>query len=114
MDERPSLVVTPLEGEPITMRGYVSEGIEYVDPRPKRVRRTRYAPMPEGSLYVGRPTIWGNPVTVKRRAPTPRRWSGTASGSRKRALLAASLVGWLSFFLGDLPGRQLQNELGAL
>ena len=65
MDEQPSLVVTPLEGEPITMRGYISEGIEYVDPRPKRVRRTRYAPMPEGSLYVGRPTIWGNPVTVE-------------------------------------------------
>lgn len=36
--------------------------------KPKRIQRqrTRGWRMPEGAVYVGRPTIWGNPYDVKR------------------------------------------------
>lgn len=44
---------------------------------PRRIQRSRATGwrMPEGAVYVGRPTRWGNPFTV---APAPNwpRWAG--------------------------------------
>lgn len=40
---------------------------------PKRIqrKRTKGWKMPEGAVYVGRPTIWGNPFTA-----TDKEWEG--------------------------------------
>ena len=39
---------------------------------PKRIQRhrTKGWRMPEGAIYVGRPTIWGNPYRVTRQGKT--------------------------------------------
>lgn len=41
--------------------------------RPKRIQRQRTKGwrMPEGAVYVGRPTKWGNPFKVNRNIQTP-------------------------------------------
>lgn len=38
----------------------------HLDGRPKRIqrKRTKGWRMPEGAIYVGRPTKWGNPAKV--------------------------------------------------
>ena len=33
----------------------------------RRVQRTKTEPLPDGCVYVGRPTKWGNPFRVERR-----------------------------------------------
>lgn len=38
----------------------------WCDVKPNRVRRVRTAPLPPGAVYVGRPTIWGNPFIAGR------------------------------------------------
>lgn len=40
--------------------------------QPKRIqrKRTRGWKMPEGAVYVGRPTKWGNPFVVGKHSPT--------------------------------------------
>lgn len=47
-----------------------------VPPRIQR-QRTKGWRMPEGAVYVGRPTRWGNPFAV-RRVPHWPRWGGAA------------------------------------
>jgi hypothetical protein len=44
---------------------------------PKRIqrKRTKGWRMPEGAVYVGRPTLWGNPYRVERVPGWPR-WGG--------------------------------------
>lgn len=44
---------------------------------PKRIQRLRTKgwTMPDGAVYVGRPTRWGNPFTVER-VPNWPRWAG--------------------------------------
>lgn len=46
---------------------------------PKRIqrKRTKGWRMPEGAVYVGRGSRWGNPFKVERVTPWPR-WAGTA------------------------------------
>ncbi len=41
--------------------------------QPKRIQRKRIKGwrMPAGAVYVGRPTKWGNPITIANRAATP-------------------------------------------
>ena len=34
-------------------------------PPPRRVQRSRRTPLPPNTVYVGRPTMWGNPVQIK-------------------------------------------------
>lgn len=47
---------------------------------PKRIQRTRLKGwrMPEGAVYVGRPSEWGNPFSameIGKAYPQDRRWS---------------------------------------
>ena len=62
---------------------------------PKRIQRKRARGwrMPEGAVYVGRPTKWGNPFKV------------TAERSRREAVVAYSI--WI-----EMPGQQdLRNAI---
>jgi hypothetical protein len=64
---------------------------------PKRIqrKRTKGWRMPEGVVYVGRPTVWGNPFSVglaggsvlpKGRKPTARDWRAAAAAEFRAAL----------------------------
>jgi hypothetical protein len=46
---------------------------------PKRIQRQRTQGwrMPEGAVYVGRPTLWGNPFAIEQVKGWPR-WAGSA------------------------------------
>ena len=64
---------------------------------PKRIqrKRTKGWRMPEGAVYVGRPTRWGNPF---RPSPRDRRTEARLSLRYRMALAArrvASFEGWL-------------------
>jgi hypothetical protein len=69
-----------------TRHRYRRESVSETDPSahmtPKRIQRQRTKGwrMPEGAIYVGRPTRWGNPWV-------PSRWNGAAF-----LTLAASIV----------------------
>jgi len=68
---------------------------------PKRIQRRRVKGwrMPEGAIYVGRPTKWGNPFKV----PTPSEISGI---TREEAHdIAVKVYGWELMIEG--PGFEL-------
>lgn len=76
--------------------------------RPQRIqrRRTKGWQMPDGAVYVGRPSAWGNPVAVDERGAAYavdqfRRYVGrsaaitpTHPGNIRKALRGKSLVCW--------------------
>jgi hypothetical protein len=72
---------------------------------PKRIqrRRTKGWRMPEGAIYVGRPTLWGNPWTPNGY------WDAGYSGSQRVALDACieNFRAWMtrtrSSWTGDVP-----------
>lgn len=53
---------------------------------PERIQRQRTAGwrMPEGAVYVGRPTRWGNPYIIGQVGDS-RRWTGYFVGEERRA-----------------------------
>lgn len=79
---------------------------------PKRIqrKRTKGWRMPEGAVYVGRPTIWGNPFVVgvnggSRLDATHefRRWLGGAKGTGGGGLRRIAILATLS----ELRGKDL-------
>ena len=72
---------------------------------PKRIqrKRTKGWRMPEGAIYVGRPTLWGNPFTGERKRVVElfERYVKLAlSDNRKHAP-------WLEDYLAPLRGHDL-------
>lgn len=90
-----------------------------VDPRvlrglpPKRIQRQRTKGwrMPEGAIYVGRPTRWGNHYTVGLPNPEEDGPSGPMSAETTVRLFAADVRGWnhdyLMRWLAPLRGHDL-------
>jgi hypothetical protein len=70
---------------------------------PKRIQRQRTKgwKMPEGTIYVGRPTQWGNPFKVDRQ-------HGPAqAASDFRAYVLGRLANGVGYPLLELAGRDL-------
>ena len=91
---------------------------------PKRIQRhrTKGWRMPEGAIYVGRPTIWGNPYRVIRQGKTT--WevyafeesSPTASfvsrtGVEARAFAVERLLCLIDNYLDPWGADRIRNEL---
>lgn len=87
---------------------------------PRRIqrKRTKGWRMPEGAVYVGRPTPWGNPFTV---ADSWVMWVGVAMGfngdmaGRRRAAVAlyrAWLTGTLPPIVDPTPGGEVSFDNG--
>lgn len=75
---------------------------------PKRIqrKRTKGWRMPEGTVYVGRPTIFGNPFPMSRdynALELFRKWVNGARGTGGGGLRRATLFGRLP----DLRGKDL-------
>lgn len=68
--------------------------------RPHRIRRSRRKGyrLPDGAIYVGRPTLWGNPFSVG-----PSETGGHGSHARCTILHKA----WLKGELGDLTLQRM-------
>ena len=64
---------------------------------PKRIqrKRTKGWRMPEGAVYVGRPTLWGNPFKVGIRVPVDT-LNGEKFWDASAADVAAMFRGWLA------------------
>lgn len=54
----------PEESDAVLERAWNNRGQKKTVPKRIQRRRTKGWKMPEGAVYVGRPTIWGNPIEV--------------------------------------------------
>lgn len=83
----------------------MSKWIRVEDRVPKRIqrKRTKEWKMPEGAVYVGRPTKWGNPFPVPKNATHEdlvyvvdqfRRWWGGSWEEIQEELRGKDLVCW--------------------
>lgn len=66
--------------------------------RPKRVQRKRTAGwrMPEGAVYVGRPTVWGNPFTIAAATEYYRDFGQPDNGDTPREIAVRWYREWLA------------------
>jgi hypothetical protein len=73
--------------------------------RPRRLqrKRTKGWRMPEGAVYVGRPTVWGNPFDFRREVYC---WTALAHGFRadRAGRLAASIAIYRAWLIGGRAG----------
>lgn len=74
---------------------------------PKRIqrRRTKGWRMPEGAVYVGRPTIWGNPFTAQ--------WCREAGYVGTDEAIAERCVGAFNAWLGPYWRNNWDSEESA-
>ncbi len=81
----------------------VAETVERVSTNPIRIqrKRTKGWKMPENTVYVGRPTKWGNPFGIHLTEPSP--------DPRENAVLAfeASVINRHSEIKAELRGKNL-------
>lgn len=63
--------------------------------------------MPEGAVYVGRPTKWGNPYPLKRRAHIPEYPRRLAVDEYRRDLVAGRLPISVASIREELRGKVL-------
>ena len=104
------------------MTGAWERGRERLMPKRIQRHRTKGWRMPEGAIYVGRPTVWGNPYRVVRQGKTT--WevyafeesSPTASfvsrtGVEARAFAVERLLCLIDNYRDPWGADRIRNEL---
>jgi len=77
---------------------------------PKRIqrKRTKGWRMPEGAIYVGRPSHWGNPIHVG----TVQQWENSATNERKFTYAATRAQAVEQFrFLAEADAENVRADL---